>query len=83
MFTTADDWLDRFETAGCKLRIGKSSRDMAPHWDSETSECFEFWAEIVGDENRDKWESVYDKVVERVIRRQGGLHPFDKDTYPL
>lgn len=57
MYTTAEDWLDRFTAAGCSLKIDEGG-NMSPRETNPPSECVALWSELQGPENLDKWKEV-------------------------
>jgi len=65
MYTTAEDWLDRFKAAGFSLTIdgvGIRPLEGAPR----SPECMELWDEIRGAGNEERWNDVVALVRQRV-----------------
>jgi hypothetical protein len=66
MFTTAEDWIERFKAADCSLRLDGAT--MKPSRDPPLSpECLALWDEIRGDENRERW-----KQLDALVRASAG-----------
>lgn len=64
-YTDAADWLDRFVSAGCRLRIDAAG--LTPADDHSRSEvCRAIWSELQGPENTEKWNDVIAEVRLRV-----------------
>jgi len=64
MYTTADDWIERFKAAGCRMMVdGITLRTVGRN---PSEECDTLWAEITGPENVDKWNAVEARVRELV-----------------
>jgi hypothetical protein len=69
MFTTAEDWFDRFKAAGGRMRIDAASMYLLS--EKEMSATVEaIWNEIQGTENSAKW-----KLVDAYVHVVAG--PFD------
>jgi hypothetical protein len=65
MFTTAEDWIERFKATGCSLRLDAVTINPSP--DPPLSpECLALWDEIRGDENRERWKQV-DALVRAIV----------------
>jgi hypothetical protein len=56
MFTTAEDWFDRFKAAGCSMQLDVAN--MTPSKKSpQPPLCSEIWEELRG-RDTDKWDQV-------------------------
>ena len=75
MFTTAEDWLRRFEKLGCRGRY--DSVTMLPGrrvGEAILPGCEVIWSEIRGSENETRWREV-----EALVRQ--GHRGFERDAF--
>jgi hypothetical protein len=65
MFITAEDWIDRFKKAGCRIEIdGQSMRPFGP----VSAECLAIWDEIRPpvDPDHTRWNAVEAEIRRRI-----------------
>jgi hypothetical protein len=72
-YTTANDWLERFDEANCRLEVDVTTMRRAKDRGSPAT-CDRLWSEIQGPENKAKWDEVWIEVRLRV-------GPFTGSTY--
>ena len=73
MYTSAQDWIDRFKKAGCRIELDAVT--MRPPPTALSCECEALWSEIRGLDNRERWGEVLE-AVRREVGPYTGFTPF-------
>jgi hypothetical protein len=60
-YTTADDWLARFEAARCRMKIDPVTMNQA-EGQGASDACLMLWSELQGASNKTKWDEVLKEV---------------------